>query len=199
MRHAYSTAIPLLLVATLSACDNEARNETALAPGAPLPLSDPLTTERTIAPSPPVGNVDAASALQPTADASGNVTTSAIPGGVTGSAGPDGATASAGSPAAASTGGAAATAAGQGAVGTTSSSAGGLEGGTAAARYDAADARVMDKLLGASNQLREALQEMAQQPSSAEREQAMKETRQALHETQQAMIRVPTAARAQKQ
>lgn len=302
MKFAYRTAIPVLLICALAACDRDNASETAQAPGAPLPLSEPLTTERTAAPAPPSGSVDVATASQspsesaaaatdpqtsaatrspstsappasatsvasaspeytksmeqlqaaaqrlreatqamaqqpagerrnqairqanqalidtqdammrlpPELRAEGNAVaagTSATTGstvstagagasasantsGTSASAGPGGTTVSAGAPPAGS----------QGYVGTTASpAASGLSGGTSATQYDAVNARVMDKLLGASQQLREALQELAQQPSGTQRDQAMKEARQALYDTQQAMIRLPTKAQTQKQ
>lgn len=301
MKLAYRTAIPVLLISALAACDRDNASETAQAPGAPLPLSEPLTTERTVAPAPPTGNADVATApqspsenaaaatgaqtsagtsaastgaprasatsvastspeytksmeqlqaaaqrlreatqemakqpggerrnqaireanqalldtqeammrLPPELRAEGNAVAagasattgsttstagvgaqaSAKTSGTSASAGPGGTTASAGAPSAGS----------QAHVGTTASPpASGLSGGTSATQYDAANARVMDKLLGASQQLREAIQEMAQQPGNSQRDQAMKEARQALYDTQQAMIRIPAAPAGQK-
>jgi hypothetical protein len=311
MKSAYRHAIPVLLIAALAACDRDNASETAQAPGAPLPASEPLTTETTLAPAPPAGNVDvatapqlpaesagAATAAQPQAEmsttsnnapqastgtvasaspehtkameqlhaaaqrlreatqemakqpagerrnlairqanealvetqqammrlppelrteggaltagssASTGTTASATSADTKASAGASGTSASAGGGTTASAGAPSggSSAATQGVAGspgyvgtTTSTPASGLSGGTSAAQYDAANARVMDKLLGASQQLREALQELAQQPSGTQRDQAMKEARQALYDTQQAMIRLPTAARTQKQ
>lgn len=269
MKYGYRAAIPVLLIAALAACDRDNASETALAPGAPLPASEPLTTESTIAPAPPSGNVEVATAPQTPAENPGAATAPQTPAAM--STTPDNAPrASTGTVASASAehtkamdqlqaaaqrlreatqemakqpagerrnqairqtnealletqqammrlppelrtkGGAfgktasaetsTGTAEAQDFVGTTSSaSAAGLSGGTSAARYDAADARVMDKLLGAAHQLREALQAMAQQPGNAQRDQAMREARQALYDTQQAMIRVPAAPPGRKQ
>lgn len=204
MRFAYRTAMPVLLVAALAACDRDNASETAQAPGAPLPASEPLTTERTIAPAPPTGNAELARAPQTAAGTAEAATApqSAPDSGVATTAAPGASTAAvaSASPEYTKAMDAAGAAGSQGNVGTTASpAASGVSGGTSATQYDAANARVMDKLLGASQQLREALQELAQQPSGTQRDQAMKEARQALYDTQQAMIRLPTKAQTQKQ
>lgn len=312
MRCVYRTAIPVLLISALAACDRDNASETARAPGAPLPATEPLTTESTIAPAPPSGNVEVAAAPQTPAEnagaamapqtpaeasttpasvprastaaiataspeytkameqlqaaaqrlreatqemarqpagerrnqavrqanqalldtqeammrlppemrteggaiatrpsaATGSVASTTGPGtkasadasGTSPSAGAGGTSASAGAPPSASSAVTQSAPGSQGYFGTTTSPpASGVSGGTSVTQYDAANARVMDKLLGASQQLREALQELAQQPASTQRDKSMKEPRQALYDTQQAMIRLPTAARTQKQ
>lgn len=306
MKPAYRRfALPVILISALAACDRDNASETAQAPGAPLPASEPLTTESTIAPPPPAGGPDVAAGAQGSTTAAGtDASPAATPDGTSASnttSGPStanvastspehtkameqlnaaaqrlrdatqemarqpggerrnqaireanqalldtqeammrlppelrtkgadaaepsastGATASTGSAGARASAGAAGTGASAGAGGTTasagtpaggssaavqgagsqgyfgtttSSGASGVSGGSSTAQYDAANARVMEKLLGASQQLREALQALAQQPASTARDQSMKEARQALYDTQQAMIRLPTVA-----
>ena len=60
MKSASRLALPLLLISALAACDRDDRSDVTNAPGAPLPASDPLTTETTTAPRPPSGSTGVA-------------------------------------------------------------------------------------------------------------------------------------------
>jgi hypothetical protein len=55
----------------------------------------------------------------------------------------------------------------------------------------------MDRLRGAAQKLREAVQAMAQQPEGPRRNRAIEEAHDALLETQRAMIALPPELRAQ--
>jgi sporulation protein YlmC with PRC-barrel domain len=83
-----------------------------------------------------------------------------------------------------------------GPAGATSTS-GGSGGSSGAAISQAEYNRAMDKLQKSAQQLRDAIQAMAQQPAGDRRNQAINEAHQALNDTNQAMVQLPSM-RAQK-